>query len=121
MIGYVGAFIALVIAGGLMFQLMARYLYNYRVTDDEIQIVLFGRIPLRRIPVRDIVEVRRVANTAINPISNPEVFYSERWGNRIWGNTVFIQKARGLSRRLLITPDDPDEFIRQVSRHRPGV
>lgn len=96
----------------MMFQVISRYIYNYKISKNSIKIVLFGKIPLFRIPFSNIMEIRKISFK--EALSNDEYFLALRFGNRMWGECVLIRKKKGLFKVILITPDKADEFISKV-------
>jgi len=44
-----------------------------------------------------------------------------KFGNRLWGDCVVIQKKSGLFRSVIITPDNPEEFIKSVQEAKQHV
>jgi len=90
-----------------------RYLYNYRIANESIQIVIFKVIPVRRLLFNNISEIRKISRKEIS--WNP--FESEKWGNRLFGDIVLVRKKSGLIKSLLITPDDADAFIKEAQKH----
>ncbi len=105
-----------------LWYLASPFSHDYRLTDSSIEIVLFRQIPVRRISMRDIAEVRVVSWKETTPFSQPlSMYFAERWGNRLWGPMVLIRKKKGLSRRLIITPKDPQAFIRLIEERMKAL
>lgn len=116
-------FIYLVVVGMLAFLLLwffgLPFIYDYRLVDSSVEILLFRLIPIRRILFRDIAEIRVVPWKELFsfPRSLP-LYFSESWGNRLWRPAVLIRKSRGLSRYIILTPKDTNAFIRFVEEQR---
>jgi len=94
-------------------QYMWRYVFSYKLTQTSVDILLFGRIPIMRIPFDDIVEIRTVGF--------PGCLWAGMTGlrNRAFGRTVLIRRRGGVfSNSVLIAPDHADEFVREVLRRR---
>jgi hypothetical protein len=98
---------ALILLGFVLFGL--RFVYGYRIEDRDVAIVLFHVLPLYRIPFDNIEEIRKA--------SLPELAtggFAMRLGNRLTWQGVLIVKRSGWPRRTVITPSDPDAFVRLV-------
>lgn len=77
-----------------------------RVTPSAVEVLILGRV-VRRISLDDIEEVHRRG-----------AFVHESWsGLRFW-NAVTLRRRRGLFRNVIVTPDDPDRFMDDLSRAR---
>ena len=96
----------------LMFQAFGRYLYSYTISKDSIRVVLFGKIPLFRIPFSNIAEIRKISFK--EALIDIEYFSTLRFGNRIWGDGVLIRRKEGFFKIIVITPDNADEFISKI-------
>jgi hypothetical protein len=85
------------------------FIYGYRVTDRAVEVLLFHALPICRVPLHDIADIRTVHR-------NQLMFdlFAFRFGNRFARHLILIQKRRGWFRRIVITPPDLDEFIEQV-------
>ncbi len=105
-------FLLAVVVTGSAFQLFARYLYNYKLTDDSIQLIALGAVPVMRIRFADISDVREVSFGQTLK-SGP---FTLRLGNRIIGGFVLVRKRKGLIRSVVLTPDDVPDFLRQIER-----
>src|SRR6188768_3299449 len=90
-----------------------RFLYDYRIANGAIEVLLFRTLSVYRIPISNIEQIgipnRR--DLWISPLVRPFVL---RLGNRFRRNPVLIQRRTGLIRNVVITPDEPDRFIDQV-------
>lgn len=115
-------FIVLIIIIGigailLLWTFVFPLIYDYRVTDSSVEILLFRFFPIRRVVIRDIAEVRLISWR--ETISSLPLYFAESWGNRLWHlwrqyPGVLIRKNKGLSKSLLLTPKDPQTFIHVV-------
>jgi hypothetical protein len=92
-------------------EFVAPLLFAYRICPDRIQIVVLG-LPLANIMLRDVTDIRKVS---LLDTFNPGTLSLH---NRLCGQWLLIRKNRGLFTRVLITPDNPDEFIETVARNR---
>jgi hypothetical protein len=77
---------------------------------DAVEVRLLGRV-VRRVPLADIESVDRRG-----------AIVNESWsGPRFW-NAVTLRRRRGLFRNVIVTPDDPDQFVEDVTeRLRSGT
>ncbi|WP_247263462.1 MULTISPECIES: hypothetical protein [Pseudomonas] len=109
---FIGVVMVLFVCG--VFQLCGRYLIVYKTTHESIKIEVFG-LPVMRIPYGRIQDVRRISGLE----SLKPGMRTLRVGNRIVGGVVRVQKDRGAIRSVLVTPDDPDEFVATVKGRLP--
>ena len=90
-----------IVVGLLIFAAM--FSLRYRLTETELQIRILG-IPLRRIKLRDIAEIKK-GRAAIGEN------WAVPWPGR---EAVVITKKKGLIKNINITPPDADSFIARV-------
>ena len=104
---------SLLILGFVLFvQYGLRHLLRYRVTPGTVDLVLLGAVPVARLPLAEIAEVREVS---LGETMTPDL--AGRWSNRFFGpdgRAVLIVKKAGLMPRLVLTPDRPEAFVRTV-------
>jgi hypothetical protein len=81
---------------------------SYDITRRHLRIKLLG------------IPVRRILLTDIHAISRQPVWYSEKWHNtwRVGNRRLMIQKRRGLSRIISISPESPFVFRAQIVNAR---
>ena len=110
------ALVGVLLCSTLLFQFTGRYLYNYRITDRGIEVVLIGKFPVMRVGFDNIAEIR------VGPATKEMLpFKGIAFGNRVWGRTVLVRQKTGLVRRLFITPDNPEQFVRKVREQLPST
>jgi hypothetical protein len=94
-----------------------KLIYDYQITSTGIQLLLFRSIPVFQIN-----------------FSNIETAYTSTWlkvyagrldicflPNRIFVSKVLlIERRKGIIRRILITPEEPDQFLRQIQEAKGG-
>jgi hypothetical protein len=115
MINIIASFLFLILFVTIVFQYTARYVYNYRVNDSGIKIVVLGTLPIIRMPFSDIIEIRKIS---LKEALLANEFSTLRFGNRILGDIVLIRKSKGLFKTIIITPDNSEMFINDVNQHR---
>jgi hypothetical protein len=100
----------------LFLQFGLRFIISYKITPHAIEILLFDSILLKRILFENIARVQRVScadmlfrYVAVRPP------FTTRLGNRIVGKGVLIALKSGAIRHCIISPNQPDEFIRFVT------
>ena len=93
-----------------------RLLYDYRINDETIEVRLFHLLPICRVPIADISDVSK---TSWRQLGMDTV--ALRFGNRVFGPCVLIQKNKGRFRRVVITPADADAFIDAVKAKQKGI
>ncbi|MDQ0473381.1 hypothetical protein [Labrys wisconsinensis] len=85
-----------------------RFIYGYRIRAENIEIVLFNRLPVYRIPIASIDTISKASwrQMGIGGLTL-------RLGNRIARHGLLIRRKNGWLRCVIITPDDNDAFIRE--------
>jgi hypothetical protein len=106
------ALIVIVFGGS---QLMGPHFGKYAITDNSIEFIMFGKFPVWRANFEDITEIQPIsfARSIIVP--------SLHLMNRPFGQFVLIRRRSGLFKAVLITPDEPEEFVRTVRRKIGGL
>ena len=94
----------------LLFSSFLVSLINYRI-DDRCVRCYWGPVPVRKIAIDDIRD-------AVKGIRH----MSESWTNTIWVPTirrrgVTLYRRTGGFKRVVITPDDPEDFIDRIKNH----
>lgn len=89
-----------------------RLIYDYRLTGDSLEILLFRVFPVYRVPFK---EIESVYMTSWNQAKLG--FSTLRLGNRFARRFVVIRRKSGSLRVLVITPDRPEEFVNRVSQN----
>ena len=83
------------------------YLIDYRLTDSSLQIVaLSGQFVLREFPFKEMIAVKRGYE-----------LWNEHYENRLdlWNAAVSVRLDRAILPWLVLTPADPDGFVRDLS------
>ena len=107
-------FLALIPMGVIVFgglQLFSRHLFEIRLGAAAVEVVLFKRFVAFAIPFDEI--------TRFDKVSFWEAAFS--WGfnlvSRPFGPYVLLYRARGIFRRVIVTPSDADEFCNALIAH----
>jgi len=103
-----------IIAIVLFAQFGLRFLITYKIPSNAIEVVLCGVVRLKRIPFGDITSIEIVSFKDLNPLVNVRSILAVRLGNRVFGKAVLVTQKSGLFRLSVLTPDNPDEFVRGV-------
>jgi hypothetical protein len=74
-------------------------------------------VRLKRIPFVDITSVEIVSFKDLNPLVNVRSILAVRLGNKLFGKGVLVTQKSGLFRLSVLTPDNPDEFVRGARDH----
>jgi len=107
------------VLGILAYLYALRYIVQYRSDNTYLRIKLFGVIPVRRIRIQDIVEIQPLSLSPFRRDFRAAPIWAETWPSYIFTRTgVMIRKRSGFSRRLILTPRDPDEFMRALEAQR---
>ncbi len=103
------AVLALVAAGVLVVgQYVLPQIYNYALTSARFEVRLFNRVPIYTIALHDITRVAP-CRFAIGNLA--ATFTTLRFGNRIFGRAIVIERRNSFPRYLVVTPDDPDGLL----------
>jgi hypothetical protein len=90
-------------------------IYGYKISDDKVEVMLFGILPIVSVNSGDIVEVRRERSWAL-------LFYSPfrtlRMGNCFTNESVVVVR-RGFSKYVVFTPENVDEFYSSLRTIAP--
>jgi hypothetical protein len=106
--------VALLVAGYLY---SLRFIIQYAVTSQALQIRVLGRITVRRIGLSDIREVRILHWWPPSMAVILETIAAETWPSQIFTKRgVLVRRKTGLSRRLVLSPKDPENFIKVLTR-----
>ncbi|HTU25402.1 MAG TPA: hypothetical protein VMF30_08400 [Pirellulales bacterium] len=91
-----------------------RWAYSYRIHADCIAIVAFGKWTLVHFSFANMKDVYELpwAKTM-----GARYLFALRFGNRLYGRNVCIERKRGFFRNILITPDEVGEFINAARAH----
>lgn len=88
-----------------------RLLYGYRVRDGDLEILAANLLPvwrIRRVTIEEL-EIRHWLDINL---------FALRLGNRLTRRCVVVDRKAGVFRQIVITPPDPEDFVRcyQASR-----
>jgi hypothetical protein len=89
-----------------------RYIYDYLITGDAIEILLFRRFPIRRFLLSEITEIEAVSLRDL--LASGELLVANGWANRLSSQVVRFRRAHGLT--VLITPEDSERFVEEVRK-----
>jgi hypothetical protein len=106
--------LAVVLGGN---QLIGPTIGKYSITDNAIELTLFGRLCIWRASFEDISEIRLIS--FVEMLFAPSLHLM----NRPFAPYLLVRTRRGLFRTVIITPDQPREVIRlvqeQIERRGP--
>jgi hypothetical protein len=98
------ALLVVFLGGG---QLVGPHLAKYRITDDFIEYTI-GGLRVWKSPLDEISDIQ------IIPFAKLWSTPSLRLMNRPFARYVLVTKRRGIFRAVILTPDDPQEFVKLV-------
>src|SRR5262249_24352787 len=75
-----------------------------RCTPAAVEVLILGRV-VRRVPLHDLEEVHR----------RGAFVHESGSGLRFW-NAVTLRRRQGFFKNVIVTPDDPDRFIEDLTR-----
>ena len=101
---------------GLYFFFMHR-VYVHEVTEEAIRVRLFGLITLRKVLLKDIEAIEVVRRLEL---PDPTVlFHAEQWPGKPFAKEgILVRKRTGVTRALLMSPDNPEDFVQLVNKFR---
>lgn len=95
-----------------------RYVFQYEVEKDALRIKLFGFIPVRRVRLDDVDEIALITWRETVPLSKGFRFpflIAERWPSYVFQKRgVYLRKKTGVIRFLILSPKDPQGFVRKL-------
>ncbi len=102
--------LTLTVVCGLPFILFLVSLINCRIDERHVR-CYWGPVPVRKIAIHDIRDAVKGHR-----------HMSESWTNTIWMPTirrkgVTLYRRTGGFKRVVITPDDPEDFIERIKAH----
>ena len=107
-----GLALIVVVFGGS--QLAGPYFGKYKITDSSIEFVMFGKLRVWRSSFEDITEIQLVS------FARSMILPSLHLMNRPFGQFVLVRRRRGMFKAVLISPDQPQEFVRIVRQKIGG-
>jgi hypothetical protein len=108
--GYILAGLVLVVIVLGASQILGPRCGKYRVIDDSIELVMFGKLRVWRCSFEDISEIQLIS------FARSFIIPALHLMNRPFGQYVLLRRRRGVFRAVLITPDQPEEFVEIVRR-----
>ena len=111
-----GNILAVLALLGIVFgfsQIAGPYCGKYRVTDNSLEFVMFGNLRVWRTPFEDVSDIQLIS------FARSFVIPALHLMSRPFAQYVLVRRRRGVFRNVLITPDQPQEFVRIV-RQRIG-
>ena len=92
-------------------QLILPLIYDVAATDKDIRVLVFGVIPVMKIPYTE------MSNIAF--VSYWQTFTCLNLPNRILGITklVLVERRKGVFKKICITPRNPEIFMQSVRIH----
>ena len=92
-----------------------RFIYDYRLSDHAVEVLLFGLIPVWNLPFEEIQAIRKVSWRELG-IGRSAFRRMLRVGNRLFGQSVLITRKRGWVLHVVVTPKDADGFVSRIER-----
>lgn len=90
---------------------LVRAVVGYRVGRDAIEFLLFHVLPIYRVPFTKIKIIRKASWPEVL-LRLPTILFLTNW--IFVRSFVMIEKRSGFSRRIVITPPDPNKFLREA-------
>jgi hypothetical protein len=92
-----------------------RYIYDYAIKDGSIHFIIFRLFSVYSLSLKDINAILIVSwlETGIGGTTL-------RLGNRFQKKCILIKKSTGLFHSIIITPSEPELFIKQAQDIKNG-
>jgi hypothetical protein len=86
---------------------------SYKITGSSFEVRVFGVFLASKTEFSDVVEMRKVSFAELLPWKNLSSVGWFRLANRFSADGVLIRRSRGVFRAFVITPNKPDEFVKE--------
>jgi hypothetical protein len=96
-------------------QVLGPRCWKYRFANDSIEFMMFGRFRVWRSSFKDITDIKHVSFIRLFTI-----FALSLVNKPFFARCVLVRLRRGVFRAVVVTPDQPQEFVRIV-RERIGI
>lgn len=92
-----------------------RLLFSYKITSKGIQVLLFNKFPIYRIPFQkiDSIYTANFLQVALVP--------GLHFPTRIFKKRVVIKTNGTMFRYVFLTPKGPDGFIKDIQKELPSI
>ena len=94
-----------------------KYIYNYEIGKEGIEVKLFKFITVKCINYRNIINIEKASFKNILPFLSLEMFFALRLGNKMRGPYVIVRQRKGFFKAYILTPENADHFIFEVENH----
>jgi hypothetical protein len=116
---FAAAIVACVCLFGLYIYCL-RFIFQFSIEGDKVIVSLFGVVPVRRVLIADIEKAEVISWKNLLPgyALKREYLFGERWPGYVTGRGLAIKKRTGLSRFIVITPEDPERMLHVINEER---
>ncbi len=110
---FLGLALTVIILGAA--QILGPRCWKYKLTNDSIEFVMFGRFRVWRASFEDITDIKSVhfvrlfTTFALSLVNRP-----------FFARCVLVRLRRGVFRAVVMTPDQPDDLVKTV-RQQIGI
>jgi hypothetical protein len=94
-------------------------IFRYSLNEGVVKIRMLG-LTVRRIRLSTVEKIQVISCLDTIPFSKsfrPSLLFAQRWGG-YKAKEISIETRRGLIKRLIISPEDPDAFVSQLEMER---
>jgi hypothetical protein len=88
---------------------MGHFITKYKITENSIEVIIFQKFRVWKIPFQNICDVRIVSWKQLFQLPGLYFYLMSRPFAR-----YVVLRRRGIFKNVLITPDNPHEFVRIV-------
>lgn len=99
----------------LLYAFGFRYVLRYQLGPSALEARYFGFVRVLHLPYRDVDQV-----TVMGYWESTKYGVARRLGNRLGGSVVAVHRRGGLIEVILLTPDEPESFAKEL-RRRAGT
>ncbi len=88
-----------------------RHVFAYQITDKDVRVLLFNRLPIYRIPFHKIVKMHEA------PFYEVALVPGKHFFTRTFAKRVVIETKNTWFPFTFLTPDNPTAFIADIKKH----
>ena len=100
-----------------LFAFTAPWILLYRIADSGIEILLLRKFVRKRVPFDNITDIETISTAEAMFPWDLRALRTFKGANRLTGPFVLIRQKKSIFRRyVLISPADPEEFIRAIRK-----
>jgi hypothetical protein len=96
---------------GFDFLFFGKVFITYRLGQNDLRVNLFRVIPIMVVPLASITTIQRITQLKWATSGLADLFCS-----RVFAERLMLTKSSGFFKEVVITPDNPDQFIVELKQ-----